>query len=218
MPLAIGEFIHADAGEARIAFGIEARLPDTPHDPTDGAPRDAEDLRHRRDVRLSGQERGQLLHAMGEVRARRGPGHPFRARPPTATGTRDPTAPIYQVDSDRAPVEILPSPDRPWMVILRSAPATSGTAGRAPRRRHLDRQRIVPIHHEPTDVQLRDTDELFEYRCEAHGNLRWIVVCCNPTVQHVPVRLSSLTPAPSSTYAPTAGMAVGSLTYDSDPL
>ena len=53
-----------------------------------------------------------------------------------------------------------------------------------------------------------------ECRSEAHGNLRWIVVCCNPTVQHVPVRLSSITPAPSSTYAPNGGMAFGSLNRD----
>ena len=111
MPLAIGEFIHADPREARIAFGIEARLPDSPHDPTDGAPRDAEQPRHRRDVRLPGQERGQFLHAVGELRARRGPGQPFRARLPAAVGTRDPPTPIHQVDSDRSPVEILPSPD-----------------------------------------------------------------------------------------------------------
>ena len=156
------------------------------------------------DVRSVCRARNAVSSSMRWVhfRARGGPGHQCIARPPTAAGTRDPPAPIHQVDSDRSPVQILPPPDRPGMVILRGSPTTSGTAGLAPRRPHLDRQVIVTIHDEPTDVQLRDTDELFEYRCEAHGNLRWIVVCRDPTVQHVPVRLASISPAPSNTYAP----------------
>ena len=47
----------------------------------------------------------------GARRARRGPAQRVRARIPPEGGTGDPPKPIHQVDSDRSPVEILPSPD-----------------------------------------------------------------------------------------------------------
>ena len=199
MTLAIREFIHADAREALPPIGVETRLANTTNDPADGSPGHTEDTRHRRDVRLSGQEGGQLLHAVGEFRARRGPGHQFIAGPPTAPGTRDPPAAIHQVDPDRSPVEILPPPNRRGVVILGCAPATSGTSGFSPCRRDRDSQFIVTIHGDPMDVQLRDTEELFQYRCEAHGDLRLTVESRNPTLQHVPVRPHSINPVQSST-------------------
>ena len=77
-----------------------------------------------------------------------------------------------QPDPDRSPVEILPSPNRRGVVILGRASATFSTPWFSPRRRDRDQDFIGTIHGDPTDVQLRDTEELFEYRCEAHGDLR----------------------------------------------
>ena len=199
MTLARGEFIHADPREALPPIWVETRLANTTNDPADGSPGHAENTCYRRDVRLSGQECGQLLHAVGEFRARRGPGHQFIAGPPTAPGTRDPPAAIHQVDPDRSPVEILPPPNRRGVVILGCARATVGTSWFAPRRRDLDSNFIVTIYGDPTDVQLRDTEELFQYRCEAHGDLPLTVESRNPTLQHVPVRLPCINPAQSST-------------------
>ena len=199
MTLPIGEFIHTDARETLPPIRVETRRANTTNDPADGAPGHAEKTRHRRDVRLSGQECGQLLHTMGEFRPRRGPRHQLIAGPPIAPDTRDPPAAIHQVDPDRSPVEILPPPNRRGVVILGCAPATCSTPWCSPRRRDLDRDFIVTTHGDPTDVQLRDTEKLFEYRCEAHGDLRLTVESCNPTLQHVPVRILSITPTRSIT-------------------
>ena len=100
---------------------------------------------------------------------------------------------------DRSPVEILPSPNRRGVVILGRASATFSTPWFSPRRRDRDQDFIGTIHGDPTDVQLRDTEELFEYRCEAHGDLRLTVESRNPTLQHVPVRALSINPTRSAT-------------------
>ena len=199
MTLPIGEFIHTDTRERLPPIGVEPRLANPTNDPADGSPRYAENTRHRRDVRLSGQECGQFLHAMGEFRPRSGPRHQLIAGPSIAPDTRDPPAAIHQPDPDRSPVEILPPPNRRGVVILGCAPATFSTPWFSPRRRDLDRDCIVTIHGDPTDVQLRDTEEFFKYRCEAHGDLRLTVESRNPTLQHVPVRPHSINQVQSST-------------------
>ena len=175
MTLPIGACIHTDAREPLPPIGVETRLAHPTNDPADGAPGHAQNTRHRRDVRLPGQEGRQLLHAMGAVRSRSGPRHQRIAGPAIAPDTRDPPAAIHQPDPDRSPVEILPPPHRRGVVIRGCAPATCRTPWFSPRRRDLDRDFIVTIHGDPTDVQVRDTDEFFEYRCEAHEDLRLTV-------------------------------------------
>ena len=119
--------------------------------------------------------------------------------PDLAPAARDPPAAIHQPDPDRSPVEILPSPNRRGVVILGRASATFSTPWFSPRRRDRDQDFIGTIHGDPTDVQLRDTEELLEYRCEAHGDLRLTVESRNQTLQHVPVRALSINPTRSTT-------------------
>ena len=193
MTLAVGEFIHADTREALPPIWVETRLPNTTNDPADGAPGHAENIRHRRDVRQAASSSMRWVNfvpaaAHGTSSLRGLPSH----RPQV---TR---AAIHQPDPDRSPVEILHLPTA-WGGHLGRASATFSTPWFSPRRRDRDQDFIGTIHGDPTDVQLRDTEELFEYRCEAHGDLRLTVESRNPTLQHVPVRALSINPTRSTT-------------------
>jgi len=118
-------------------------------------------------VRPLGHPRDHLLEVFGETTGMRGPRDRLEMDP--AMRTSDTAARVSQPDHASAVAQMTPAPWRS-RIVDRASPVADPTSWLSPARLDFDNEAVFS-KIESDDNQALDTDEFFEYCCEAHGVL-----------------------------------------------